>query len=319
MANKQKIQVKIVRDDQRVTGDGFYIMNNEHYHTDCANAPSVSSSELIKIDDSPLEYYDQSHYNPNAEEKKTMTWFSFGNAAHELILTGDLDKDKYAVRPETYKTWRGKDAQEWRAFREAEGKACLAIDDLDNLEGMAEELQKHTIAKEVFKSGFVEGSMFVQVGGVYVKARPDIITFQDLSVVNDYKTCNSTHPTAIKYDIKKYQYETKLANVAFCKMRLFGIKSIDDLSFILIFQKKTRPWGISVIPIDKDLIFNRVAQNLAAIEIFEQGMATGEWPDRTPDFKPYNISSWDQSALLEKIQTGIYPNIDSTLTVQKAK
>jgi len=314
---KQTLTLRKLKEDERISESGFYNIHNDIYHSDCANAPSVSSSSLITLDTDPRQYWDTSIYNKDREETKKQDYFNFGHAAHEMILNGDLPEDEYAVRPAKYKTWRGQDAQFWKTAREKEGLKVLTLEDLDNLVGMAEAIQSHPEAGEIFKSGLVEASMFVKHQDIYVKARPDIIPLRNAAIIQDYKTTTSVNRVSLGYEIKKHQYDAKLANVYWCMKQLLpdAVPGMDDdaidMTFSLIFQKKTRPWSINIVPIAKMQIMLRMAQNLAAIDIFANGMRTNDWPHMYVDYdNHYEMRPYEADQLKDKISAGQYPTLD---------
>ena len=57
------MKIRTLKDGEKVKVPGVYAMDINLYHSDCADAPSFSSGELVEAYDSGEEFWDASKYN----------------------------------------------------------------------------------------------------------------------------------------------------------------------------------------------------------------------------------------------------------------
>ena len=129
------------------------------YHSqDVCDGPSFSSSNLRTMElKSPAHCHASWSGNPNAEPPDSHA-LSFGSAAHALILGDEAFELRHVVSP--FDSFRTKEAREWRDEQKAAGKVVISAEDLRHIEGMAESLSRHPIAKDGVFQGDVEQSVF---------------------------------------------------------------------------------------------------------------------------------------------------------------
>ena len=164
---------------EQIASPGMYEgIPMEAYHGNLCVGPSLSSGGMRTMwDRSPAHYFVGSYLNPDRVNEDNPA-FAFGRAAHKLLIEGkDGFETEYAVRPEEFKDWRGKAAQEWRDAQIEAGLTVLTQEDLFNIAGMAKALHAHPMVKHGILDGLIERSCVWQDErtGMWLKARPDAI------------------------------------------------------------------------------------------------------------------------------------------------
>lgn len=331
------IPITTLQPDEKVRRKGAYIMPLWRYHGDCASIPSISSSGLVEVANNGEEFYAESHYNPAApvntqkEHKVHTPAFTMGHAAHCAVVGGADWTEEFVTPPNDFPgSWRSEKWKEWRWFQEVrKGKIVITKEDIKHVNGMVERIQDHALANALFTNGIPEVSLFHSHDGIIVKCRPDVLPVvqdrKDLDlfhwmadVVSDYKTTFDNSPGNCRSQIIKHGYDMKLANVAWAAVKLFDV-NFGDLSFGLVFQKTTPPYGITPVEVDPDgdYMHMLVARNMFAASRFAKGMAVvdGHWDgylEETLNFKP---SGSFMDTLRKHIDEGTYPNIDHKLRI----
>lgn len=155
-------------DGSKISTPGIYdAVPMTAYHGDLCDGPSVSSSGLRLIEaKTPAHYYATSYLNPNRIEQDEKDAFDFGRAAHSLLLGESGFFKQFAVRPEAFKDYRTKAAQEWRDSTRAEGLTPLTSDDLAAIKAIAANLDTHPLARDLLR-GHIEQSL------VFKDSQPD--------------------------------------------------------------------------------------------------------------------------------------------------
>ena len=102
------------------------------YHGDCTEGPGISSSGLRRIEaKTPLHYWATSYLNPDRIEEEPKDHFTFGKAAHDLLLGEGQFRAKFAIRPDQWENWRKPASQDWRKEQQAAGLDVLTPEDLN--------------------------------------------------------------------------------------------------------------------------------------------------------------------------------------------
>lgn len=351
------LQIKTLGAEEKISTAGVWDIPAWRYHSDICDAPSGSSSELVTVAGSGEEYFAKSRYNPDYNPlvgfKTHKACFKFGHAAHAKILIGkDWHKEDFILCPKKWKTWRSDDAKEWRWMQEVrKGLIVITERDVEHVDGMAAKIADHPEANALFEHGIPELSMTIKVGRVWIKTRPDMLPVVPVTnkgkvirnrklltsstryafsadVLSDYKTIDDNKPAFCRNAIKTWSYDMKLANVALAAVRLFGV-NFGDLSFGLVFQKTTPPYGITTVEIDPagDYMHLLVAKCLYAASQFEKGLAPildefgerewrgDEWEGYTNEILRYTPSGYFMDDLRKMVEDGTYPNLDNKLRV----
>lgn len=288
---------------QLIDKPGVYQIPIEQYHqTEICNSPSISSSGLKAITHCPAKFWQNSHLNPKRTCKKDTRAFSFGRAAHDLILDGARWPELYYVMPAGYDGRK----KEWFPARdemneaEKSGKTILKHDEYVDVKGMADAIAKHPIHK-AFGKGKAEQTIVWndEETGVWLRVRPDFLP-DDTRFVPDFKTTNSAHPDDFQRDVASYGYHQQAA------LYLEGIAAIfgenEGRQFYFIAQEKEPPYIIQPFALDVESVEWGKRLNRKAIRTFAKCLETNIWPGYSPDFVTVGLPRW-QTERLEKTFT----------------
>jgi hypothetical protein len=288
---------------EKIASAGMYEgIPMDAYHGDLCVGPSISSGGLRTMwDRSPAHYFVGSYLNPDRVVLDNPA-FAFGRAAHKLLIEGrDGFADEYAVRPEEWKDWRGKAAQEWRDEQLKAGLTVLTQEDLFNIAGMAKALAAHPMVKHGILDGLIERSCIWQDErtGMWLKARPDAIPSPtDLA---DLKTTASVSDDDIQRSITNFGYNVQAA------VAMAGVEAVTKVkpeSFTLVFAEKAAPWSVRVVTLMAEDIERGASIMKWATWEFAKAVRTGIWPgpDRgVADAEFIPMSGWARKVIDERL------------------
>ena len=290
-------------DGKPISEPGLYShISMEAYHSQLTVGPSISSSGLRTMwDRSPAHYFVGSYLNP-ARVVEDNPAFAFGRAAHKLLIEGRKDFElEYAVRPEEWKDWRSKAAQEWRDEQVKAGLTVLTQDDLFNIAGMAKSLAAHPMVRTGILDGLIERSCVWQDErtGIWLKARPDAMPAPtDLA---DLKTTASVSDDDLQRSITNFGYNVQAA------VAMAGVEAVTGVrpeSFTLVFAEKAAPWSVRVVTLMAEDIDRGASIMRWATWEFAKAVRTGIWlgPDRgVADAEFLPMSGWARKVIDERL------------------
>ncbi|SFD12818.1 PD-(D/E)XK nuclease-like domain-containing protein [Streptomyces aidingensis] len=263
---------------------GQYDIPAEQYHADPVPGGSLSSSGARQLlAECPAKFaHDRAHGSTGTRAME------FGTAAHTAILGIGPD----IVRVDA-KDWRTKQAQQQRDAARAEGAVPLLAAEYDRLLAMADALQAHPRAAELFAPGGEPEQTFIwQDGetGVWCRSRVDWLppVGGGRLTLTDYKTTVSASPRAIAEAVYRCGYHQQAA------FYLDGIRAVlgVDAVFEFVFQEKTPPYVVTVARLDLETLQLGAARNRRARHIFAECQRTGIWPDWGPDTHFLSLPPW---------------------------
>lgn len=264
----------ILLPDQQITTNGIYDIPIERYHNDpnLCDGPSISNSGLRAFESNPEVYWYHSPLNPNRVEPEPKTHFTFGRAAHSLVVEGKLP-DNLAISP--FDTFRTKEAREWRDHELALGNEVLKAEDLAAIEGMAERLAKESMIQSGLLSGLIEKSLIWkdEATGLWVRSRPDSLPTD--TIFADYKTAASADPDDISRDLFAKGYAPQIALAAEGVAKVLG-RVID--SYCLVVQEKKPPYTVTIAAVSDDAISYGARLNRLALDRFARALEANDWP-----------------------------------------
>lgn len=263
---------------EKIARPGVWNLTMAQYHSDITEGPSCSNSNLKTVwDASPAHYWIDSYLNPHRrEDEQDRPHFSLGRAAHHLLFLGRKGFDEeFATRPEQWADWRTKDAKLWREAALAEGKTIITDGELEQITAMARSLAAHPLVKAGILDGYVERSLiWKDQTGVWLKSRPDCIP-NDSGDVADLKTTTSVRTDDLRRTIGAFHYPMQ---AALTEMAFEHVLERHLETFSLVFVETKPPHCVRVVTIKPDDIERGIRQVRAAINIFAECWATGEWP-----------------------------------------
>lgn len=292
---------------------GVYNMTLAHYHTDCCDGPSVSSSDLrTLILKSPAHAWDKSAMNPERTEDDPdaaeAKHFRLGRAGHLLLLEPEKFKAAISIRPSQFDSWRSKDAKTWRAVEQRRGKTVLDSTEYENVVGVANALRGHAVHRDGILDGNIEASIIFRdrKTGLWVKSRPDAIPASanmlvDLKIVTDARGRPIRNATL--YD---FGYDMQLALAGIAMERVLG-RTIED--YTLVFCENKRPYGIRVAPISPTAIYYARLKLRKALDTFATLLrAKQRWPSfEAEDGEHIVLSKDEEQRLADQVGAGLLP------------
>jgi hypothetical protein len=217
--------------------------------------------------------------------------FDFGHAAHakvlgvgaEVVVVQKTAKDGTRSDADDYRT---KSAQEHVEAIRAEGKVPLLAHEVTQVDGMAEALQAHPIARQLLHpgNGRPEVSLFWDdpAHGVPRRCRVDWLRepVDGRLILVDYKTCVSAEPGAIRKVVANYGYHL---SAAWYQDVVLGLGLAEDVPFLLVFQEKTAPYVVTVVQLDDESLWVGRRQADQALQVYSECTETGVWPGYVGD------------------------------------
>lgn len=265
----------------KISAPGVYDLTMDEYHGDCCVGPSVSSSGLRKIHfECPLEFWSFAPMNPDRYAQPDKAAFTFGAAAHCLLVGGEEFDKHYVVRPREIdgKAWQSNRAacREWTACQIDLGLRVLTEADLTAITLMARVLEKHPMTATLL-SGQIEQSILWKdrETGIWVKTRPDVIPEFD-SVVVDFKTTASiVQPYKIQREISQRGYFMQMALMEDGMREVLGK---EGLNMVLLFQQKSAPFHVAPFEISPEYLEIGRAFNRKALRVMADCLEKDHWP-----------------------------------------
>lgn len=319
-----------IPDGTPVPGPGQYEMSMEHYHSQaCCPGVSVSSSGLRKILlESPADFWAFSDLNDDRFEKPSSEAFTFGRAAHALLLGDEDFHAKFAVVPasappkplpsQIVARLEGRvsaSAQErfdfWDEFdAETAGKELLSENDLTHIMRISEALKAHEIVP-LLMEGQAEQSLIWEdeATGIWLKSRLDILSATgDLA---DLKSTAQKSPHLIKRDIGKHGYDMQLALGTMALENVLGVPFTPETyagrAALLLFVYKQPPYHVMPIEIDFESLHYARIKCRAAIDRMYECLKSGVWPGPFDGILTYTTPAWEVEEITEKQSLGTYP------------
>ena len=298
-------------DGGKISTDGVYSdLPIDVYHSDACDGPSISSSGLRTIDiKSPAHYWDSSYLNPNRRPAAHRDSFTFGRAAHMLLLGEEGFARTFAVLPDEFPDFKTKAAREWRDAQVAAGREVLTPKDLDVIKGIANSLAAHPLIMDGLLNGAVEHSIIWKdkETGIWLKSRPDALPV-NADIVADLKTSASAGPQDVRRSIWEYGYHMQMALVGMGMEATLGRK-LNDEDYVLVFVEKTPPYCINIKPIDPVAIFYGRRQIRRALRKFANCISKNEWPGYEDDGITAGLPKYIVERLEAEIKSGLLPEV----------
>lgn len=294
---------------QKIDKPGIYSgVPMDAYHGDLCAGPSISSSGLRTIEaKTPLHYYATSYLNPDREDQEQKDHFSFGKAAHTLLLGEKGFYTLYAVRPATFKDWRTKASQEWKTEQARNGKTILLHSHLIAIQRIARRLEAHPLVQQGILQGLVEHTIVCRdkATGVWLKIRPDVVPQAD-GVLVDMKTTTDASPDAIRRTILNFGYPMQGALGTIVMKEALDLTITD---FVLPFIEKDEPHAVAITSIDSEWIYWSRRQVRRAVDTFAKCIETNEWPGYDVEATS-SMPQWLRNRFEDEDKHGLIPEME---------
>lgn len=259
--------------------------------------PALSGTGVKTLLDSPADYlWRQSH------KFEVTPAMAFGTLVHALMLgTYEEADDPFSYEPPTlnpaivvapFDNFRSKEAREWKALQELDGKEVVSQSAhatmLEKLEADTEKLEarkreahdrageivtainSHSVASELLGApGFSEVSFIDEWDGAAIKGRIDRLP--DDGPVIDLKTARLIDPRKMAYAIDDFGYALQLAHYAKLAHR-------PERPYVIAAQTEGRP-AVAVYRLGEETWDLALAAAGRAWDVYAECVRTDTWPD----------------------------------------
>lgn len=212
--------------------------------------------------------------------------FDIGTAVHCYVLEPD-NFDEYVVQRPAHDLRSKANKQAFDdLLSENYGKAVVTTDDMKNIRAAAENILKLKTTEAVLNTrGFVESTiLWERENGTKMKCRPDFMN-PDMDLVIDVKTADSANQTEFYWAMKKFKYYMSHAITAEGYEAHFG-RPLKAYVYLVV-EKKTNL--CAYYNSEEDCLIEGQGEMLEALKIYEECLATGEWPSYPDEILPINM------------------------------
>lgn len=318
----------LITDGKIIDATGQYVMSMDWYHSQCCAGPSVSSSGLRKIlNESPADFWAFSDLNDDRFDREETDAFTFGRAAHALLLGDEDFNARFAVVPSSAPPQPlksqiiareegrvSKSAEErfafWDGFYAAnEGKTFLSQSDLEHIGHISRALAAHPIVPLLLE-GQAEQSLIWQdeKTGLWLKSRLDV-----LSATGDFADLKSTSRNSLPLiykDIREKGYDMQLGLATMAVENVLGIPFSQEVyegrSALNVFVYKTPPYHVIPVELNYDALYWGRIKCRKAIDLLADCIAKNEWPGPVEGIPTYT-PDYELAKLVEKQTSGELP------------
>lgn len=250
------------------------------YHGDPVPFGSLSSSGARKL----VPPKCPAKFRYDVAPTRTM---QFGTAAHTQVLgVGAQVVEIPASIAASNGAWSTNEAKAAVAAAIEAGQVPVKPEEYARITAMAEALREHPRAAVLFRpgTGKPEQSAFWPNDefGIWRRCRFDWLPDDDGSgelIIPDYKKCESVSRDAMRKAMANYGYHLQ---ADFYKTAAEYFRPGVRVRFVLVCQEATLPYLVECYEPDADALAEGHYWNRAAMEIFRDCLATGEWPGYNP-------------------------------------
>lgn len=286
--------------------------------SDYAKSPELNMSALCNMLKSPA------HFQWAKQNPKDSKSLAKGRAIHTLVLEPNLFWETYVVEPrkEDYKyvtaddlkplleklglkaqKTKGKTIEAILAHASVEqedvsqiydldlekiqscGKEILSFTEYSEAKAVAESVLKSPKINNMIQKGQAEVSIFLEVLGVPMKFRPDLMA-PDFIV--DLKTCRSCDERSFQRDFVDYNYDIKLAAYQYACEQITGKKP----TVIVLAAETVDEYDYQVFKIDQDFLDIGLKKFFKLVEQYKECQKKNEWPGLDKSIKILCAPEW---------------------------
>jgi hypothetical protein len=258
-----------------------------HGNPNLLPGPSLSASGgKVLVEKSAAHFWHGSAMNPKREESNA-PHFSFGRAAHDLVLLGGDWRKNYHVLPEGFSRAKKVAMAEDIAAADyaiSKGKTIIKHEDMALVEKIADRIGANEAARHALMRGVPEMTLAWQdeLTGVWLRARPDFlpqscIDGDDVRIVSDLKFMAGTHCSPRKFAkaMDDFGYHIAAAHYGEGIKQVFGKY---PSGFVFVVVEKDEPHTVSLYYPEPEDIERGRNQMRQAINLFAACLKRNQWP-----------------------------------------
>lgn len=268
----------------------------ELYHSDCCAGPSVSGSDLLRIEQRcPAVAFAQWGCNPDRIEESDTAATLVGRAFHTLILEGQPAFDRqFAVKPEGMSLATA-DGKAWK--RDQVGKAILSHDDGMRIFAMSRAVSRDSLTSKAFDNGAPEVTAIVKdpATGIFLKSRPDWLR-SDTHLCINLKTSISAKPA----DWERQAFSLGYHIGAALAIDVVGELRRHPAAHVFVIVEKEPPYCAVTCLLKPDVIEWGRLQYRKALDTFARCIESGHWPGYADQVIEVGLPRWAEYALEER-------------------
>ncbi|MFC5385145.1 PD-(D/E)XK nuclease-like domain-containing protein [Aquamicrobium segne] len=291
-------------DGQPITARGVYSgISLEDYHrkTDLFDGPSISKSALKWLlpahGGSPKAFWGRWAWNPNHFTPEPTDALDFGKAAHCLLLGDEVFEDGFAVRPEKFKDYKTKAAQNWRDSVREQGKTPITSDQVERIKRIHADASTNEMVKLGVLNGRVERTICWKDSetGIWLKVRPDAMPNAD-GVFADLKTASKFDEDFLERQIFDAAYYLQAAMIRMVCREL----GIPFETFVLVYVLNDDVPDTAHVEMSNFAIDRGERAIRWCLRTIRQCLDKGEWPGARPfdgGERPIHMKTWSADRL----------------------
>lgn len=167
-----------------------------------------------------------------------------------------------------------KEARAWKAEQQAAGVPVVSESELAVIDGMAEAVLRHELAKKLFeREGQAEVSVFAEHLGVKNRARFDYLP-DDGGIAVDLKTTVDASPAGFAKSAANFGYHIQRGHYLDVLERACGRR----VEMLFVTVEKEAPHLVGIHQLNQEFADMGEAEALEARDIYKRCTDTGEWP-----------------------------------------
>lgn len=220
-----------------------------------------------------------------ADEEETKAQ-SIGKAAHVAILQPEILENRVLVGPDV-----NKNTKEWREYKESAavtGRALVDPKEWDIIRRMRDNAMQHALVRRLVDGAVIETSVYFDVDGVALKARPDAWN-KKLGLMADIKTAANAGARDFSQSVARYGYH--LQEYMYAKGLVLNQQHIEGTVFIVI--EKESPYLVALYELDPHAISEAKKLFDKALADYKACAKNESWPGYTPEGpETINLPAW---------------------------
>jgi PDDEXK-like uncharacterized protein DUF3799 len=271
-------------------GKGFHTIPAAVYHADPCQKPSLSSSVAAQIVNFSPAHVKAEHPRLSKQpvREPATEGMSFGSVVHELLLH---EGGGFAVFPGD--SWRGKEAAEFKARADADGKTPIKKPDFERAQDLCKKVRRQLKAMRldhVLTEGSSEVAAIWKDGPSWLRAMFDRWNPKRGEIWDIKTTASSAAPSQIAKLMPRWDYDLRSEFYLMGAEKLTSIPARKGgLSYCFLFIEVTPPFLITPCFLDPSLKARGRQRARQAIDLWGSCMKTGKWPGYTS--KPVEIAA----------------------------
>ena len=292
---------------QTITEPGVYTgisLDDYHNKADLLDGPSVSKSSLKHVfrsmKGSPKEFWNLWNHNPDRIILEPSDALNMGKAVHCLLLADEVFESKFAVRPEEWKDYKKKAAQEWKQEVIAAGRTPITLDDIEKIRRIAEDASRDEMVRQGILNGAVERSIFIkdEKTGLWFKSRPDNLALDGFWA--DLKTTSSMDSRFIRKQAEDNGYFLQGAGVRMVCRQL----DLPFEAFVNVYVSTADTPDTQAVELEPDDLALGEELIRSGLDQISACMKSGIWPGARPfEGQRMCMSDWHRDAIKADLQT----------------